>query len=273
MRYLILYDVYRVINQQTLAQLARNTGGEDLAYLLTNIEAESIEYLKSKISKKYDLNAEFNSPIEAYNISRTNPYSAGERLLFESAPGVTPHTFDIYCCLYPAPIFSSTNQYKKGEIVFYENHTYTATNDLNITDNNIQSFEVSSYMNYLQNPKLDTNNWTDNGVYSVPATTIPNTSPFFANELDFTKQKLNFGARNQQMVRMVALSLVLRLYQRVNFASIPTTIREAYNQEVIDVINSVNSGVSSFYNFRIKENQQNLIKTIYHAKAQRKYTE
>lgn len=204
MGYLIAHDYLKSIQDLSLAQVV---SGND--YFRTSVELAAQAELASYLTQKYDLPKEFTSTLP-YDPTRT--YNAADRVYLDAAAYSTGaayalgamvlqngkvyecstaivapenfdpahwtllgNQFDIFFANYPYPVFNLVNgTYKKGTIVFWNNHTYTALqNTAYYSHEDLLQFYQQTAVPFTNvfpdDPVSGSKYWHDNGQYAVPA--------------------------------------------------------------------------------------------------------
>lgn len=204
MGYLIAHDYLKSIQDLSLAQVV---SGND--YFRTRTELAAQAELTSYLTQKYDLPKEFTDtqvydPTKSYNAADrvyldADAYSTGSTYalgvltlnngaVYECSTAITipenfdaahwtklGNQFDIFYANYPYPVFSLvTGTYKKGTIVFWNNHTYTALqNTAYYSHEDLLQFYQQTAVPFPNvfpdDPVSGSKYWHDNGQYAVPA--------------------------------------------------------------------------------------------------------
>lgn len=204
MSYLIPNDYLKQIQDLSLQQVISGN-----SYFQQSMELAAQAEMNSYLVQKYDTLKEFTDT-NAYDPTRN--YNAADRVYLDAtaysssatytlgtltfnggniyecstaitvAEAFTPahwtllgKQYDIFFANYPYPVFNiTTGCYKKGDIVFWRNHTYTALQETRLySHEDLLQFHQQTnipYRNIFPNDPVNGRNaWHDNGQYAVPA--------------------------------------------------------------------------------------------------------
>jgi hypothetical protein len=221
-------DYLRVIQSDNLAQIIESNQQVKLD-VEQSAQAEMISYLAQRYKVKeifsnttvYDnINTYYAKNLVEYTevaFSISNSYIIGDRVsyqnkIYEANQPIAPSAFDSaewdYVCddyslfyvTLPENEFSYYNHYVTGDIVWYENKTYTCTQNCNKI--------------YPTNGQF----WTDNGTYSISGIYPTDTNTWTAGD-----------NRNQQIVLFLIDITLYHLHSRINPRNVPDLRKERYN--------------------------------------------
>lgn len=231
--YLRLYDYLKQIQADNLNAILSNDVAVRLQTELS-AQAETISYLV----QKYDVAIEFsdttiwsNSAVykalhrfyldyPTYNATAT--YGINACVTFESncyiCIATTTGTFNpikwtllgaqyaMYYGTLPAPYFSFTSKYMRGDQVFYKDKTWTCK------QNNVIGIMPTD-------PTFGFANWGNGIAYSIPAATLPSNTNFFT-----------LGDNRSQQLVMYCIDIVLyHVHSRISPRNIPQLRMDRYD--------------------------------------------
>lgn len=225
MGYLIPNDYLKQIQDLSLQQVISGN-----SYFQQSMELAAQADMNSYLVQKYDTVKEFTDtnaydPTRNYNAadrvyldaaaySSAATYTLGALTLYQgniyecsTAIGV-PEAFtighwtilgkqyDIFFANYPYPIFDLVNGcYKKGDIVFWKNHTYTAIGETKIYSHEdlLQFYQQTNipFPNIFPDDRINGRNyWHDNGQYAAPAGNLLTAPP--TETIEFLQARVDY---------------------------------------------------------------------------------
>lgn len=255
MSYLIPSDYQKQIQTDNLNQVTTTTPSIRIAAELA-AQAEAISYLV----QKYDTSQEFTDT-NAYNPALN--YNAADRVYLD-APAysassaytinslalqsgsvylcttaiVTPETFDpdhwellgdqydLFYAVYPYSVFDLFSMYNEGDMVWWNNHTYTSIiQTVPIDHEALIQFRTTNNVPYLNifpnDPQQGTFYWNDNGPYTTPTGSLLNTVYFTPGD-----------NRNQQIVMYTIDITLFHLHSRISPRNIPQLRMDRYEAAI-----------------------------------------
>jgi hypothetical protein len=259
--FIYIGDIYKQMQADSLAQLTGNSTS-----ILTGVINASIEEAKSYLKGKYEIDSSFN-PISQHD--KTKQYNANKTVYLNATPysptatyavGVqvlqsekvyncktailTPEAFnvskwdflgnqyDIFNAIQPYLLFDYEKVYKKGDVVFWENKTYTAQLPTQIIDHqsalNLGVQLSSPIVNVFPDDTIKGIEYWGTGTnYFVPANTVITNSNYWTA-----------GDNRDQKLLQVCIDITLyHLHCRIAPRNIPELRVVRYMGEPADRIN------------------------------------
>jgi len=234
--YLRSYDYYKQIQSDNLNAIISNDTSIRLQTEMS-AQAECISYL----NQKYDVDIEFSdTTIWSRSVSykalhrfyldyptyiTTSTYAINSLVTYQGncyiATATTTGTFDptkwtllgaqydMFYGTLPAPYFSFTSKYMRGDEVFYKDKVWTCKQN-----NVIGIMPTDSTFGFA--------NWGNGVAYSIPAATLPTNTTYFT-----------FGDNRSQQLVMYCIDIVLyHIHSRISPRNIPQLRMDRYDRAI-----------------------------------------
>ena len=155
----------------------------------------------------------------------------------------------IYTCLYPYPLFSSTEIYNTSSIVYYP-----PTKTIYKYSYNPYKFDRDdSY--YFQDPNplpTNTDYWTVMNTYQITGVSDVTQSPFFKPESELPGSDLYTFPRNPTLINWIVNIMIYEIYRSINQQQIPDTILYNY-EKTQQEIKDTNLQISTLQDLQLKQ--------------------